>query len=343
VWRTPHTSLRRQRSNRDNDKYLQQRSIALTDSTEQKTDTQQRPLRLGTRGSPLARWQAEYVASELQQRGYKTEFVIITTSGDVTDRSLSEFGGVGVFTKEIQRALLAERIDLAVHSLKDLPTEAVAGLTLAAVPPRESPFDVLIARNSGSFDDLASAARIGTGSRRRQSQILHLRPDLHLSEIRGNVETRLRKLDEGEFDAIVLAQAGLNRLGLSNRITQVLPPSIVVPAVGQGALGIETRADDARTMAAVHLLDDPATHRSVLVERELLARLRGGCLAPVGAWARQVGENLRLSAVVLSADGRRRISITLAAQADDPQQLGQQAAEELLEMGAAELIAGARE
>jgi hydroxymethylbilane synthase len=309
----------------------------------QPTTEQHAPLRLGTRGSPLARWQAEFVAGQLRKYSREVELIVITTSGDVSDRSLSEVGGTGLFTKEIQRALLDGRIDLAVHSLKDLPTEPVAGLQLAAVPRRESPFDVLLAKTAPTFDALPLAARVGTGSRRRQSQLLHVRPDLQILEIRGNVETRLRKLDDGEFDAIILAQAGLNRLGLEQRITQVLPETWMVPAIGQGALGIETRADDTRTIAAVRLLDHAATHQAALAEREVLRQLRGGCLAPVGALATHESTWLRVIAVVLSADGRRRISVTMVGECDEPEELGGRAAQELLEMGAGKLIATARE
>lgn len=299
-------------------------------------------LRLGTRGSALARWQADWVATQLGGLGAEVEIVLITTTGDVTQHALSAVGGQGLFTKEIQRALLDNRIDLAVHSLKDLPTEPVAGLHLAAVPPRESPGDVLVSSKDQGIDALLFGARVGTGSRRRQSQLRHYRGDLQVHDIRGNVDTRLRRLDSGEFDAIVLAEAGLNRLGLTNRITQVLPYTVMLPAVGQGALGIETRADDRLTTSVVARLNDPPTRVAVLAERALLAGLRGGCLAPVGAWARPQQTQLRLTATVLSVDGSRKVAVALSGELTEPEQLGSAAARELLALGAADLIADAR-
>lgn len=300
------------------------------------------PLRLGTRASALARWQADWVAGQLRQAGFAVDIVPITTTGDVTSESLSQVGGQGIFTKEIQRALLDQRIDLAVHSLKDLPTDTIHELTLGAIPPRESPLDVLVSNKVSSLDQLPPQARVGTGSRRRQSQLLHYRADLQLSDIRGNVDTRLRKLDEGQFEAIILAEAGLNRLGLTRRIVQTLSPAIMLPAVGQGALGIEIRSNDETTAAAVRGLDDAATRAAVLAERQVLRQLRGGCLAPVGAWAKVEANVLRLSAAVLSLDGRRRVSVSLVSDAANPELLGSRAAEELLEMGAGEMIEASR-
>lgn len=302
------------------------------------------PRRLGTRASALARWQAEWVAARLRDAGVPVELVPIGTHGDA-DRAhpIGALGTAGVFTKELQRALLDGRIDLAVHSLKDLPTDAVDGLLLAAVPPRETVRDGLIARDGRRLADLPRGAVVGTGSLRRRAQLLHVRPDLVLGDVRGNVETRIRKLDEGAFDAIVLAEAGLVRLGLAHRITEVLSPEVMLPAVGQGALGIETRADDATTLAAVAPLDDAATHAAVLAERTLLAELRGGCLAPVAAWARAAGEGqLRLQAVVIGVDGRQRLAVDLLAEATAAVALGRRAAEQLLAQGAAALIAAAR-
>lgn len=299
-------------------------------------------LRLGTRGSPLARWQAEWVAAQLAARGIAVQMVHISTQGDVRTGPLGQIGGQGLFTKEIQRALLTGEIDLAVHSLKDLPTEPVPGLALAAVPPRESTADVLVSNRFASLDALPTAARVGSGSLRRKTQLLHLRPDLQLAEIRGNVDTRLRKLDEGEYDAIVLAEAGLKRLGLQARIASVIPRSIMLPAVGQGALGIETRADDARTRELLAPLDDFATHAAVRAERSLLAALRGGCLAPVGAFARIDGDELLLDSTVLSADGRQRLSASGRSAPDAAVALGARVAEQLIAQGASQLIAAAR-
>lgn len=300
-------------------------------------------LRLGTRASPLARWQAEWVAARLEERGIEVELVPISTQGDVKSGPLGEIGGQGLFTKEIQRALLSREIDVAVHSLKDLPTAEIAGLAIAAVPLRESTADVLVSTRFGSLDRLPHGARVGTGSQRRKAQLLHVRPDLSILEIRGNVETRLKKLDEGQYDAIVLAAAGLTRLGLADRMTFVLPRHIMLPAVGQGALGIETRSDDAVSRGLVEPLDDAATHAAVLAERSMLAALRGGCLAPVGALAHVDGAALSLEGVVFSGDGQRKISAAAAGLADDAVRIGQQVADELLGQGAGELIAASRE
>jgi len=214
----------------------------------------------------------------------------------------------------------------------------VEGLCLAAVPPREEAGDALLSRDGRPFDELPSGARIGTGSVRRRAQLWHARPDLEMLDVRGNVDTRLRKLDEGQFDALVLAEAGLRRLGQADRITQVLPMSLILPAVGQGALGLETRADDAVARSCLAVLDDAATHAGVLAERALLAALRGGCLAPVGAWGRVIDGRLQLDAVVLSGDGRRKIAADTAGVPDDAAALGRQVADALLAQGAAELI-----
>jgi hydroxymethylbilane synthase len=319
-----------------------------------------RTLRLGTRASKLARWQADWVAAQLRARGHTVEIIEITTSGDEQQAGpVANIGAPGVFTKEIQRAVLAGDADLAVHSLKDLPTDAVDGLVLAAVPPRENPSDVIVARSTeqGARSEdrhppssplhapcsmLPASASVGTGSLRRQAQLRHLRPDLVIENIRGNVDTRLRKLDDGEFDAIVLAAAGLRRLGLADRISQVLPFDVMLPAVGQGALGIECRTNDADTRAALLSIDDPDTHAAVLAERSLLAHLSGGCLAPIGALAQNQNGILRLVAAVLSPDGSQRLSASEAASADDADRLGQQVAQTLLAQGAAELIAASR-
>jgi hydroxymethylbilane synthase len=322
--------------------------------------THPRKLRLGTRGSKLARWQADWVAERMRQFGHAVELVEISTRGDIERaQSIEEIGTRGVFTKEIQRALLAGEIDLAVHSLKDLPTEPIDGLLLAAVPPRESPADALIVSSkSGVSSDsplpagyplgdspLPFGAHVGTGSLRRQAQLRHARPDLKIGDIRGNVDTRLRKLDGGEFDAIVLAEAGLRRLGLTHRIAQVLPFELMMPAVGQGALAVECRQEDDDTRMAIAPLDDSATHAAVLAERELLAHLRGGCMAPVGAMGRWVEDKLHLAAVVLSADGSRRLAVQSSAESanrNDAERLGRKVAEDLLQQGAAELIHASR-
>ncbi len=310
-----------------------------------------RTLRLGTRGSKLARWQAEWVAEELRRHGQSVELVEIATRGDVQQVGpIEEIGTRGVFTKEIQRAILAGDVDLGVHSLKDLPTEPIEGLVLAAVPVRESAADVVVvarreARGARSEDLLAvipRGARVGTGSLRRQAQLRYLRPDLQVGDVRGNVDTRLRKLDEGQFDAVVLAEAGLRRLGMADRITQVLPLDVMLPAVGQGALGIECRVDDAETREILAPLEDGEARAAVTAERALLEHLRGGCMAPVGAHGRIEAGRLHLSAVVLSADGTRRLAASEVGLPADAEAVGRRVAEVLLAQGAAELIAASR-
>jgi hydroxymethylbilane synthase len=243
-----------------------------------------------------------------------------------------------VFTKEIQRTLLAGAVDVAVHSLKDLPTQPVAGLVLAAVPPRGPSGDAFVSLRHHHFDDLPGGAVVGTSSLRRRAQALHRRGDLQLIDLRGNVETRLRKLAEQGLDAVILAQAGLERLGLAGRITELLDPGWMLPAVGQGALGIECRSDDTSTRELLRPLDDGPTRQAVLAERALLRGLGGGCLVPVGARA-SVGErHLTLQGAVLSADGTRRVAGDIAGAADTAEELGQRLADSLLGQGARELL-----
>ncbi|MCC7085994.1 MAG: hydroxymethylbilane synthase [Pirellulales bacterium] len=301
-------------------------------------------LRIGTRGSELASWQANWVAEQLRAQGVQCELVKIATRGDqLPHASIEAIGTLGVFTKELQKALLDGRIDVSVHSLKDLPTEPVKALALSAVPERESPMDVLVSRNNIPLKQLPKAARIGTGSLRRMSQLRHIRPDLQLSDIRGNVDSRLRKLDDGQYDALILAEAGLKRLGLAGRITEVLSPDQMLPAVGQGALGLETRAHDTAAREAVARIDDLASHQAVLAERTLLATLRGGCLAPVGAWGRLEDDGrLKLTACVLSRNGTKRLFGEHLGNAADAVQIGRQVAEDLLAEGAGAFIEAAR-
>ena len=308
------------------------------------------PLRLGTRASALARWQAQWVAARLGEHGVDVELVLITTTGDQQSDAVQAIGAQGLFTKEIQRALLDGRIDLAVHSLKDLPTcpmhqeaatrehETVPGLCLAAVPERGPVADVLVTRkgvgslflsndSKDSREDITDNSKdaqnikdsrplyvVGTGSLRRQAQLLHVRPDWQMKDIRGNVETRLRKLHNGDFDAIVLAEAGLRRLGLETEIGEVLPLNIMLPAVGQGALALETRADDETTRRILAVLDHPPTHAAVLAERAMLAALQGGCLAPIAALAQVVKcdafQVLTLHGRVISRDGVKCLNAT---------------------------------
>ncbi len=299
------------------------------------------PLRIGTRGSPLALWQAQSVAGQMRPHAaaHVIELVEIETAGDrVTDRSLSQIGGDGVFTKEIQRALLAGVVDVAVHSLKDLPTQPVAGLCLAAVPARGSVGDAFVSLRHQRFDELPPGAAVGTSSLRRRAQALHRRPDLQLIDLRGNVQTRLRKLAEQNLDAIILAQAGLERLGLAQRITELLDPQWMLPAVGQGALGIECRQDDRETRTLLELLNDGPTRQAVLAERALLRGLGGGCLVPLGARGVVEDDALSLQAAVLSPDGRRRVAGEGTGPAGEAEEIGQHLAESLLSRGAGELL-----
>jgi hydroxymethylbilane synthase len=300
------------------------------------------PLRLGTRGSPLALWQANHVAGLLRaiDPNMPIELVPIETTGDqVRDKPLSQIGGDGLFTKEIQRAVLDGRADVAVHSLKDLPTIEEDGLWLAAVPARGPTGDAFVSRRYPSFDALPQGATVASGSLRRKAQIKHRRPDLRLVEIRGNVETRLRKLDEQGLDAIILAQAGLERLGLAGRITEVLDDQWMLPAVGQGALGLECRADDRATRLVLRQLDHAASRAAVLAERALLRGLGGGCQVPLGAATRIAGDTLTLRGAVLSPDGSKRLAADRSGPADEPEALGQRLAAELLRQGAGALLA----
>jgi hydroxymethylbilane synthase len=297
-------------------------------------------LRIGTRGSPLARWQANWVAEQLRAFGHDIELVPISTRGDrvQTGPIAAIAGGDGVFTKELQRALLADEIDVAVHSLKDLPTAAVEGLALAAVPRRGPTGDLLIVRNGGDLNSVPQEATIGTGSLRRRTQLWHARPDLKMADVRGNIDTRLRKLADGAYDALCLAEAGLKRLEIETS-AQVLPRSIMLPAVGQGALGLEARAGDAAVAEALAALDDVATHAAVLAERAMLQTIGGGCLAPIGAWGRVEADGLlHLDAVVLSMDGRTRLSAADAAPPARAVALGEKLAAVLSDQGAAALI-----
>ncbi len=300
-------------------------------------------IRIGTRASALAQWQARWVAHALEAHGHAVRLVPITTRGDAAKQSpIAEIGTRGVFTNELQRALLEGRIDVAVHSLKDLPTAVTAGIALAAVPPRESPCDVLVSREGLRLSALPNRARIGTGSPRRQTQLWHLRPDFQMNPIRGNVDTRLRKLFEGACDALILAEAGLRRLGLTEHVTEILPPTTMMPAVGQGALGLETCADDVSTRQALAPLDDPVSHAAVAAERSLMASIGGGCLAPLGAWARVDSQQLVLDGVVLSPNGQRRLAATDSGACSEARGLGERVASQLLAQGAGKLIQAAR-
>ncbi|MBV8606993.1 MAG: hydroxymethylbilane synthase, partial [Singulisphaera sp.] len=292
--------------------------------------------RIGTRGSLLARWQAGWVADRLRalHPGLVVELVEIKTQGDHDrDSPLAAIGGLGLFTKEIQRALIASAVEVAVHSLKDLPTLGPEGLTLGAVPAREDEADALIAPSHGTLDALPDGATVGTGSLRRRAQLLHARPGLNIVGVRGNIETRLNRALGGDLDAVVLAEAGLRRLGLERHVTERLGPPRFLPAVGQGALGLECRDDDATTLALLAPLDDPATHRAVIAERRALAELQGGCMIPMAAWARETADGLTLDAALFDPEGRERIFATFTGPLDRPDDLGRRVAQSLRDQG----------
>lgn len=299
------------------------------------------PLRIGTRGSRLALWQANHVADLLRRSSPQraVELIEIQTSGDlVRDVPLAQLGGTGLFTKEIQRALLDARVDIAVHSLKDLPTAYTEGLMLAAVPERAATADVLVSTRHKSFDSLPEGGKVATSSPRRRAQALHRRPDLQVVDIRGNVETRLRKLDEQGLDGLFLAQAGLDRLGLSQVITEALDVEWMLPAVGQGALGLECRSDDADTQAALAGLNHATSRACALAERALLRGLGGGCQVPIGTLGLLDGDTLTLRGVVLAPDGSERILGAETGTPADAEAIGQRLAEGLLAHGAGELL-----
>ncbi len=297
-------------------------------------------LRLGTRGSALAKTQSGLVADALRARGVEIEMIEIKTTGDRLSELHQPIEGKGIFTKELDDALLDGRIDLAVHSMKDLPSELPPGLTIAAVPEREDPRDVLITRSGLPLSALPRGARIGTGSPRRAGQIRALRPDVECVEARGNVDTRIRKLREGAWDAILLARAGLRRLGRDGEATQVLEISEMIPAVAQGALAIVTRAD--AHDAAIRALEHAPTRKAVLCERRILRDLEGGCRAPVAAHASIRGGVLAVAAAVMSLDGATVIRVDREGPAEAAEGLGAEIAGALLARGAAAIVAGAR-
>jgi hydroxymethylbilane synthase len=300
-------------------------------------------IRLGTRGSALARAQSRLVTEQLARLGAPVETVVITTSGDHAASTPPDSSAVGVFVKEIEAALLDGEIDLAVHSLKDMPTETPAELTLGAILPRASALDALICHDRGStIDDLPAGACIGSGSPRRRAQMLRYRGDLKLEPLRGNVDTRLRRLDAGDFDAIILAHAGLERLGISGARPWVIPAAICLPAPGQGALAVQIRADDDRAAGLVRALDHAATRACVIAERALLRGLRGGCRAAVGALARIKDGGLTLQGMVASPDGVRLLRSAALGSPNEAEALGQALAVDLLSQGAGALIEAAR-
>ena len=301
-------------------------------------------LRIGTRGSALALWQANHVKDKLAElHGVRAELVRIQTSGDrFQSASLAQIGAEagtkGVFIKEIEDALLAGDVDLAVHSMKDVPTEIPSGLVFTAIPKREDPRDCLISRNGLALNELPNGARVGTSSLRRQAQLRHRRSDLDVVDVRGNVDTRIKKLEAGEFEAIVLAVAGVNRLGLTGKITQTFDTDVMLPAVGQGALGIETREDDAETTQLVAALDDRDTRACVTAERALLQELQGGCQVPMGALGQILDGILRLEAAVFSADGSEYVRCDESGSPREARAIGIRLGQSLLEKGADRIL-----
>ena len=290
---------------------------------------------IASRGSQLALWQARWVSAQLTSLGHECRIEIIKTTGDkITDVPLAKVGTKGLFTKEIEEALLDGRADLAVHSLKDLPTELPEGLVLAAVPEREDPRDGVVGRR---LADLPEGAKVGTSSLRRSAQLRKLRPDLVIESVRGNLDTRLRKLDEGQYDAILLAAAGLKRLGWGDRIAEILPPETMCPAVGQGALAIETRFSGAG-FDAVQAMDHPETHAAVLAERGVLGALGGGCQVPIGAHATVERGWLRLLGLVASPAGDEVIRNEASGSASEAEALGRALGNDLLERGARRIL-----
>jgi hydroxymethylbilane synthase len=296
-----------------------------------------RILRIGTRGSMLAKWQAESIRKKLfAATGVEAEIVIIKTSGDkMQHASLTQIGGKGIFIKELEEALLEESIDLAVHSVKDVPTDVPSRLMFPAVCRRDDVRDCLV---GSTLANLRHGARVGTSSLRRQAQFRHLRPDLDLRDLRGNVDTRLRKVESGEYEAVVVAKAGLDRLGLSKRISEVLSPEVCLPAVGQGAIAVECRLKDTEAGDLLAPLDDAETRTAILAERALLAALQGGCQVPMGAWARIERGELLLDACVCSVDGSQYVKLRATAPPGQAAQLGEHMARLLIEAGAQSIL-----
>lgn len=300
-----------------------------------------RELRIGTRGSQLALFQANWVKERLEEAysDLRVSLIKIKTTGDkIQDAPLAKIGGKGLFVKEIEEALLAHRIDLAVHSIKDVPTEFPEGLHLSAITKREDPRDAFISREGKRLKDLPQGAKIGTSSLRRQAQLLHFRPDFQLIPLRGNLDTRIRKLKTLNLDGIVLAFAGLRRLGLDEKITEILPADLSLPAIGQGALGIETRVGNEAIEEIVGFLNDPDSSLAVKAERTFLRRLEGGCQVPIAAFAQVVDSALKIDGLVGTIDGKRMIRHHLEGPLEQAEALGVELAEILLKKGAKEIL-----
>lgn len=294
-------------------------------------------LRIGSRGSQLALWQANHVASLLREHGHTVEIEIIKTTGDkITEVALSKVGTKGMFTKEIEEALAEKRVDLAVHSLKDVPTELAQEFDLVAIMKREDPRDAFISVKYSSLEELPRGAKVGTSSLRRQCQLKALRPDLEIFPLRGNVDTRLRKLESGEYDAIILAAAGVHRLGLNNHVRSRISVDVMCPAVGQGALAIEIRRNDPQTRTLLTFLNDADTHQEIECERALLGSLGGGCQVPIGAYAEKRGGKLHLRAMVGRPDGSQ--ILREQAEGSDAVKLGREIAQTLLWRGGDKIL-----
>lgn len=298
-------------------------------------------IRIGTRGSKLALTQSEWIKEQLEKRhsGIRVELVKIKTTGDkILDVPLSKVGGKGLFVKEIEEALLESRVDVAVHSMKDVPARLPDDLMLSTFPPREDPSDALISGEQQPLDQLPEGARVGTSSLRRGAQLLHLRPDLTLVSLRGNVDTRLKKLKSGDLQAVILASAGLNRLGLSSLITQTIPFHQLLPAVGQGALGLEVRRGDQKTIGLLDFLNHEDTQTAVAAERAFLKTLEGGCQVPMAGFARVKGDTLSFEGLVAELDGSKIYRETVTGNRDDAEAMGIEAAKGLLASGAGAVL-----
>jgi hydroxymethylbilane synthase len=298
-------------------------------------------IRIATRKSPLALWQAEHVAERLEQAfpDLKTELVKMVTKGDkILDAPLAKIGGKGLFVKELEVGMLENRADIAVHSMKDVPVEFPEGLHLAAILNREDPTDAFVSNNYGSLKELPTNAKIGTSSLRRQCQIKEKFPDAEILSLRGNVNTRLAKLDAGEYDAIILASAGLKRLGMGDRITECLEPNISLPAIGQGAIGIECRIDDKETNELLNVLHDSETTIRVTAERAMNARLKGGCQVPIAGFAELQGDQIRMRGLVGAPDGSVLYRSEKQGSFDQAEQIGQAVADDLLAQGADKIL-----
>jgi hydroxymethylbilane synthase len=298
-------------------------------------------IRIGTRGSPLAVWQAEWVRSSLLalHPQYKVELVKIKTTGDkILDVPLAKVGGKGLFVKEIETALLEGQIDLAVHSMKDMPAEVPPGLCIGVVPERENPLDILISRNGHAFKDLPQGANLGSSSLRRGAQVRHIRPDITVQPLRGNLDTRIRKLETEGLDAIILAAAGVKRLGMESRVTEYMSEDIMLPAIGQGALSIEVREDDNAIRELIASMDHRETRLAVESERAFLTRLEGGCQVPIAAHAKIVGDQVDITGLVAEVDGSVLLRENMTGRVDKHEELGVKLADKLLEQGGRKIL-----